>query len=129
MSNSQLSWTDERVDRAIAMLLRVGLSTAAAVVIAGAVAYLVSHWSEMPVYRTFRGEPAALRSVHSILRDVWQPDGAGLIQLGVLLLLLTPVARVLFSIVAFALRREFVYVTVTLVVAAILLYSIGFNEL
>lgn len=125
MSTSPPAWTDERVDRAIAALLRVGLSIATAVVMAGAVVYLGSHWNEMPVYRTFRGEPAELRSVHSIVRDVWQPDGAGLIQLGVLLLLLTPVARVLFSVVAFALRREFLYVTVTLVVAAILLYSIG----
>jgi uncharacterized membrane protein len=125
MSKSAPAWTDEGVDRAIAALLRVGLSIATAVVMAGAVVYLGSHWNEMPVYRTFRGEPAELRSVHSIVRDVWQPDGAGLIQLGVLLLLLTPVARVLFSVVAFALRREFLYVTVTLVVAAILLYSIG----
>lgn len=125
MSTSPQNWTDERVDRAISTLLRVGLSIAAAVVLAGAVVYLASHWSETPVYRTFRGEPAALRSVNSIVRDVWQPDGAGLIQLGVLLLLLTPVARVLFSIVAFALRREYLYVTVSFVVAAILLYSIG----
>ena len=41
-----------------------------------------------------------------------------------MLLLATPVARVAFSVVAFALQRDRLYVAVTLVVLGILLYSI-----
>ena len=50
--------------------------------------------------------------------------GRGIIQLGLLVLLATPVARVAFSVVAFALQRDRLYVAVTLVVLAVLLYSI-----
>lgn len=50
--------------------------------------------------------------------------GSGLIQLGLLFLLATPVARVLLSCVAFVLQRDWLYVGVTLVVLGILLYSI-----
>jgi uncharacterized membrane protein len=50
--------------------------------------------------------------------------GRGLIQLGLLFLIATPIARVGFSIVGFALERDRMYVIFTLIVLAILLYSL-----
>ena len=47
------------------------------------------------------------------------------IQLGLLLLILTPVARVAFSLVGFALERDGTYVTLTFIVLAILIYSLA----
>jgi uncharacterized membrane protein len=47
------------------------------------------------------------------------------IQLGLLILIATPVARVIFSLVGFVLERDRVYVAITLAVLAILAYSIG----
>ena len=41
-----------------------------------------------------------------------------------MLLIATPIARVLFSVVAFALQRDRTYVVVTLIVLAVLLYSL-----
>jgi len=41
-----------------------------------------------------------------------------------LLLILTPVARVGFSVVAFVVERDRMYVAMTLVVLAVLLYSL-----
>jgi len=48
----------------------------------------------------------------------------GIIQLGLLLLIATPVARVAFSVVAFAAERDWLYVAITLIVLAILIYSL-----
>ena len=48
----------------------------------------------------------------------------GLIQFGLLLLIAVPVARVAFSVVAFALQRDRTYVVVTLIVLAVLLYGL-----
>ena len=48
-----------------------------------------------------------------------------MIQLGLLALLGTPVARVAFSVVAFALQRDWLYVGVTLWVLAVLLWSVA----
>ena len=44
--------------------------------------------------------------------------------LGLLLLIATPVARVLFSAIAFAIERDGMYVVITLVVLAILMLSL-----
>ncbi len=123
-SSPPSGWSDQRVEQAIGNLLRFGLIIATLVVSAGAVIFLARHGGELPQYQLFRGEPADLRGIGGILRDARELSGRGLIQLGLLLLLATPVARVAFSIVAFALQRDRLYVCVTLVVLGVLLYSI-----
>lgn len=50
--------------------------------------------------------------------------GRGLIQLGLLILIATPVARVVFSVFAFAQQKDRLSVGVTLLVLAILRYSL-----
>jgi uncharacterized membrane protein len=49
---------------------------------------------------------------------------AALIQLGLLVLIAVPIARVAVSILAFALQRDWLYVGVTVVVLIILLFSL-----
>ena len=49
--------------------------------------------SGLPDYRVFRGEPSELRSAAGVLRGVSQGHSADLIQLGLLLLIATPVLR------------------------------------
>lgn len=116
---------DKRLETIIGNLLRAGVLLAATVVLFGAVVFLVRHGGARPDYQTFRGEPADLRTVSGILRDVRELHGRGIIQLGLLLLILTPIARVAFSAVGFALERDFVYVFITLLVLAILLFSLA----
>jgi uncharacterized membrane protein len=47
-----------------------------------------------------------------------------LIQLGLLLLIATPIVRVALSIVGFTIERDYLYVGFTAVVLVILLYSL-----
>jgi uncharacterized membrane protein len=118
------AWTDERVERVIGALLRWGVILAAAVILAGGAMYLVRHGSTIPDYRVFRGEPSDLRNVSGIVKGAVSRHSRGLIQLGLLLLIAVPVARVAFSVVAFALQRDRTYVVVTLIVLAVLLYGL-----
>jgi uncharacterized membrane protein len=53
--------------------------------------------------------------------------GRGIIQLGLLLLIATPVARVAFSILGFAKEGDRMYAIVATIVLLILLYSIFFS--
>jgi uncharacterized membrane protein len=124
MAHAERAWTDKRVELIIGDLLRAGVVLAAAVVVAGAVIYLVRHGNALPQYRVFQGEPANLRSVSGILADALALRGRGVIQLGLLLLIATPVARVAFSVVAFALQRDRLYVMVTLLVLGVLIFSL-----
>jgi uncharacterized membrane protein len=98
----------------------------AAVVLWGASIYLFHHTNDHADYRVFKGEPSEFRTIPGVIRSILngQSRGRGWIQLGLLLLIATPIARVAFSIVGFALERDCMYVAFTLIVLAILLYSL-----
>jgi uncharacterized membrane protein len=117
-------WTDQQVEVMIGNLLRGGVLLAACVVLGGGVLYLLRYGGTAPDYRVFHGEPIDLRSVSGIVRDAVSLRSRGVIQLGLLLLAATPVARVAFAVVAFARQRDALYVVVTLIVLAVLLYSL-----
>jgi uncharacterized membrane protein len=93
-------------------------------VLFGGLLFLIRHATEPADHHAFRGEPADLRNPVGIMRSALDFRARGLIQLGILLLVATPVARVLFSVVAFARQRDSNYVIITLVVLAVLLYSL-----
>ncbi len=116
--------TDERLDSMGSFVLRLGVNLAAAIVLAGAVVFLYRHGHELAHYAVFRGEPSDLRTIGGILRDAAALSGRGLIQLGLLALVATPVARVALSLVVFAVQRDRIYVAVTLLVLALLLLSL-----
>jgi uncharacterized membrane protein len=62
--------------------------------------------------------------VGQLLTGVAQGSAGYVIQLGVVVLLLTPVVRVLASVIVFAADRDRTYVVITLIVLGILLFSI-----
>lgn len=117
-------WTDERIDSIMGLLLRAGVLLSAAVVLAGGVLYLRQHASEPTDLSQFRGQPPYLDNPIGIVNDAFNGDGESLIQLGILLLIATPVARVMFSVFAFILQRDVFYVMATLLVLSILLYGL-----
>ena len=117
-------WSDQKMENIIGNLLRTGVVLSAAVVLIGGAIYLARHGSEPAEYRTFHGEPADFRTVSGIFRQVFRWRGRGIIQLGLLLLIATPVARVAFSVWGFAKERDRMYVGFTLIVLGILLYSL-----
>lgn len=120
----QRNWTDQRIENVLGNLLRTGVLFSALVVSIGGAIYLIRHGHKPVDFRAFRGEPADLRSVRGIVRDALQLRGQGIIQLGLLLLIATPVARVGFSIFGFAEERDGMYVVFTLIVFSVLLYSL-----
>ncbi len=121
---SQERWDDQRIEVIIGGLLRTGVILAATVVVCGGALYLVRHGHEIPNYATFQGEPESLKNPAEIMHGVFAMSARAIIQLGLLLLIATPVARVVFSAAAFAIERDYLYVAITLIVLAILLYSL-----
>lgn len=117
--------TDEALERVLGTLLRAGVLVSAAVVAAGGIWLLASSGRSQPAYRQFRGEPAELRSAGGLVSSLAHPRPQTVIQFGLLLLVATPVARVIFSLVAFAIERDRTYVAITLIVLAVLLYSLA----
>ena len=97
----------------IGNLLRTGVIISAILVLAGGVSYLARSGQAEPQYRVFQP---------TLIPVSWQ--GQGLIQLGLLVLIATPVARVALSILAFAFQRDRLYVVLTALVFGVLLYSL-----
>jgi uncharacterized membrane protein len=122
--NSRSAQNDKRMDVLMSLLLRGGVLFAASVVFLGGVVYLARFPLPAFNYRVFQGEPQSLRTISGIFNDAMAFHGRGLIQLGLLLLIATPIARVAFSVFAFFYQRDWKYVVFTLIVLGLLLYSL-----
>jgi uncharacterized membrane protein len=121
---SEQAHADFRTERMIGVLLRAGVLTAATVVIIGGVLYLFGHCHDRMHIKNFHGETESLRTLTGIVSGALHGNARAIIQLGLILLVATPVARVMFSAVAFAVERDRLYVGLTMVVLAVLVYSL-----
>ncbi|MBW4492126.1 MAG: DUF1634 domain-containing protein [Oscillatoria princeps RMCB-10] len=116
--------SDRQLQLAISNLLKYGVILATATVFIGAVLYLIRHGAEPADYHIFRGEPSMFCSPAGVVSAVLSGSRRGIIQLGLLFLIATPVVRVIFSLITFLRQRDFTYVIVTSVVLSGLLYSL-----
>jgi uncharacterized membrane protein len=96
----------------------------AVVVCFGGVGYLAEHGQEPRDHKVFRGEPVELRQPSQIVAAALRFESSAVIQLGLLLLIATPIARVALSVIGFLRERDFTYVALTLVVLGVLLGSL-----
>ena len=115
---------DRRLETIIGQLLRAGVLLAAAMVLAGGGLYLAQNHSATAHYHTFRMEGGDLRTLGGIFRSASHLHSTGLIQFGLLLLIATPVARVVFAAVGFHLEGDRLYTVVSLIVLGILVCSL-----
>ena len=127
MTDSTPRMTEHEIEQVIGRLLQYGVLLAAAVTLVGGVMLLLQHGSTPASFAVFQGEPAQLRSITAILSGAFSGSAMSVVQLGLLLLIATPVARVAFTLVAFAIQRDRLYVLVTTIVLALLLYGLVFG--
>ncbi len=113
-----------RLEMRIGTLLRIGVSTAAAVVMIGGALYLSKHGMDRPAYHTFHGGPSDLRTLPGIFEGALHFREREVIQFGLVLLIATPIARVAFSVFAFLHERDWLYVGISAFVLVLLLYGL-----
>ncbi len=115
---------DRRMELLIGNLLRIGVSIAAFIVGAGGIFYLVRQGGAIPRYGAFQGEPDFLEHVSRVVAAALALRSRAIIQLGLLLLIAVPIFRVAVSVVAFLLKRDWLYSVVTMIVLAVLLFAL-----
>jgi len=120
--------SEHEVEQIIGRLLQVGVLIAGVVTLVGGVLLLLSQGSTTPSFSTFRGQPGNLTSLSLILKGAREGHGDSIVQLGIVLLIATPIARVAFTLVAFALQRDRTYVLITLLVLLLLMYGLFFGQ-
>jgi uncharacterized membrane protein len=117
-----------RMEQLVGRLLQVGVLTAAVLVLAGGLVLLWQHGGATADFREFVGVPEQLRTVLGSARAALALDGHGLVQLGIILLIATPVARVAMTLVAFVIQRDRIYVALSAVVLVVLLYGLAWGK-
>ena len=115
---------DRRMETIMGRLLQAGVLLASTVVAIGGLLYCKKHPHGIVSFRTFVGRPTDLLHPEELLRKVAAGDAAALIQLGVLLLVATPFARVVFAVMGFAMERDRLYVAISLLVLAVLMFGL-----
>ena len=115
---------EHRVELMVGTLLRWGVLLAAAVTALGGVLLLLTQGSARMDFHRFAGEPGALASLTGIARGALALDPASVVQLGVVLLIATPIARVMLTLGAFLHERDRLYTVITALVLGILLYGL-----
>ncbi len=114
---------DQHLEVVIASMLRGGVSFSALVVLAGGVLFLL-HGGAAPDYTHFHSASQEVLSIRGTLAGVSHGSSLSIIQLGILLLIATPVVRVIFALVGFVMQRDWLYTLVSAVVLAVLLFSL-----
>lgn len=118
-------FADKDIQLILGTLLRVGVISSMTVVFIGGLIYLFFNHSNLIDYDKFDPGKSGLSSIASIFSGLRSLDGAAIIQFGTLLLIFTPVARVVFSIFSFLIERDYLYVVIGLMVLSIILYSLS----
>lgn len=109
----------------LSQLLTLGTSISAAVILLGLAMYLWRHASERLDFTAFRTHDAELNTPSTIVAKAMTLDAIAIMQLGVLLLVLTPIARVAFTLVMFLVRRDWMYVAIAAIVLVVLLLGLS----
>ena len=115
---------DQKIETIIGILLRTGVLLSALIVLVGGVLYLLQFGGKYPHYKQFRGESIDLRNIRMIVQGAFDFHPLSLIQFGLLILLATPVARILFSVFGFLFGKDYLYVVISLIVLLIVGFSI-----
>lgn len=116
---------DKDIQQLIGKQLRVGVVTSSIIVLIGGVIYLIRHGHEQPSYSDFTGVREGLTNLPGIWQGVLENKGMNIIQLGVVLLIATPIIRIAFSVIAFLLEKDYLYVVLTLVVLGVIMFSMS----
>ena len=121
---NKVTITKEHVETMIGNLLIIGVMLSAGITLIGGILYLLRHYALPIDYGTFRGSSPELHTIGGVLNAALHFNAKAIMQAGILILLATPIARVTFSVFIFLKERDYLYVVVTLIVLAILIYSI-----
>jgi uncharacterized membrane protein len=116
--------TDEQIEQSVARILRTGVILSGSIVLCGGIYYLFRHGGEPVHFSHFNGQPAIDRVVHLIVLGAFRLRARSIIQLGILLLIATPIVRVGVSLVDFAFEKDWNYVWITAIVLAVLMFGL-----
>jgi uncharacterized membrane protein len=118
---SRSYWLDRDIERVMGNMLRLGVIVSAIISAIGGILYLSRSGSQnIPSYQNFVAKPSNTISLKDIVIGSAHLQSTSIMLLGILVLIATPIMRVVFSFFAFLLERDYLYVVLTLIVLCII---------
>lgn len=114
---------DTDMQAVIGWILRAGVLVSMSVIFIGGVIYLYRHGQTHVDYSKFVGVPDFVSNPAAIIHGVFTLRGRAIIQAGIILLIATPVIRVVFSAIGFIMEKDYLYTAITILVLFIILAS------
>lgn len=120
-------WAERDMELMLGKLLRKGVVLSCIITLFGGVLYLIQRKGESPNYspvpkgQPFEGVEPYLRELSTIVPRIFDFDGAAIIQLGVCVLIATPILRVAFSVLSFLIEKNYLYVFISALVLTIII--------
>jgi uncharacterized membrane protein len=114
---------DKDMQIIIGWILRTGVAVSMFIVIIGGILFVYHYGYNAANFSSFKGVPFFLRDIGSVTRGILELRSEAIIQLGIILLIATPVIRVLFSAIGFFIEKDYLYMAMTLIVLSIILFS------
>jgi uncharacterized membrane protein len=114
---------DADLEKIIGNLLRYGVVASSLIVLTGGIVYLIRHGGQAPAYHEFKGEPDKMKEPLLMWQAVLRKEGRPLIQLGLVVLIATPIARIAFSIIGYLLEKDYLYTVLTVIVLLVILLN------
>ena len=117
---------DKDISKIIGNILRMGVYIALGVTFIGGLLYLTTKGDLLSSQHSvfIEKNENLWQFVKHTLKGVMNGEGLSIISLGILLLIATPLTRVLFSLVAFYIEKDRMYVIITIIVLVIIMVSI-----
>lgn len=113
-----------RLDEVLTYLLMVLILLASAIIAYGGLQFIVEHGVAVPDYAIFSGEPKALKGISGVYQLLMKGSSLGIIQAGLLLLMVIPVVRLALITFYFIVERDRLYSWVSAFALLVLLGSI-----
>lgn len=124
MTDSNAGLSEKRMAFIIGYILRIGVICAGVLVLAGGIIFLMIHAKTVVDFRVFDRGAGMFPGIRDITRYAAALDGVSLIQAGILVLIATPVLRVIFSLLSFVIQKDRIYSVFSAVVLLNLLFSL-----
>ncbi|WP_183575141.1 DUF1634 domain-containing protein [Mucilaginibacter sp. X5P1] len=119
----KISFKDTDMQVVIGWVLRIGVIVSISIVFFGGIIFLYRHGQEVVDHRKFVGIPDFIQSFKGIMYGIITFRGQAIIQFGIILLIATPILRVIFSTIGFVLEKDKLYIFISLLVLLIIFAS------
>ncbi|MBK1897457.1 DUF1634 domain-containing protein [Chryseobacterium paridis] len=117
------NFTDVDLNRSVGNLLRMGVILSVVISIAGFIKLFLEGFKMPKNYTSLEVGSSSEKVWGQFWDSLCKGEGMAIIQLGILVLIFTPLMRIVFALIGYLKEKDYVYVVISSIVLAIMAIS------